>query len=256
MAEENKGVVLSPTGMKASQLFFGTTADSKGPTFSGTHNLFRAATAPPNQNRNTGVECPVCKEEGVLQNPFISNQDGLRCNMGHKFKDTDDLMSRPHNMVPVELPTAVQENYVTVNFQIPSGVLSALQTKYGGNQEKMRASFTALARALTAANTLILGEIELKRLSDAVGQPITNPAQLFGVITAKQKEIDELKESVKGQPEGQREAGGTMLRRGELVLWFNPDNTKQLTERAGANNVRLEEFLESFVGQAIENNWF
>jgi hypothetical protein len=242
MADENKGVVMGTAGLNPTQLF------------SATREVFRASTAAPRAAANTGVACPNCKENGVLLNPVISTADGLKCNMGHVFKDTMELLGRPHDTVPVAHHKVIQENWVPFQIQIPSNVLQALQAKYN-DPEKIKAAFAALAQRLIEDNTIIIPELEVKRLSDACGAPIRSATELYGVIKGQQQQISDLQDEVKvGGPAPS--TGGGALRRGELILWFDPPTTASLIEKAKSAGRRLEEFLEAFIGQANENNWF
>lgn len=246
MSDENKGIVGGTAGLDPSKLF------------AATRQVFANAAVPQNQQRNTGVECPICKAEGVLQNPVMSEQAGLQCNMGHKYRDTDDLMSRPHGTVPVVLHKTIQPNQVNVTFAIPNGTLLALQSKYGADAEKMKATFASLAQVMVEPNTLIIGEVDLRRMGDVIGQPIRTPAELYGVIKGQQKQIEDLTEAAKqgANQGGSPAAGSTVLRRGELILWFDPPTTASLSEKAQSAGVRLEEFLEAFIKQGQENSWF
>ena len=242
MADENKGIVMGTQGLNPTQLF------------SATREVFRASTAAPRAAANTGVACPDCKENGVLLNPVISTSEGLKCNLGHKFPDTMTLLGRPHDTVPVAQRQVIQENWVPFQIQIPSNVLQALQAKYN-DPEKIKAAFAALAQRLIEDNTIIIPEVELKRLSDACGMPIRSASELYGVIKGQQQQISDLEETAKVAGPAPS-SGGTMLRRGELILWFDPPTTSSLIEKAKSAGRRLEEFLESWIGQANENNWF
>ena len=242
MADDNKGVVMGTAGLKPTALF------------AATREVFKHAGAPPQKNMNTGVECPRCKDNGVLQNPVISTNDGLKCNMGHKYMDTDELMSMPHGTVPVAQRKAAQENWVTVSFQIPSGVMQQLQAKYT-DPERMKATFASLAQCMIDDHTVIVGQDDVRRIGDAAGIPVRSSADIFGIISAQQQQVNDLKEAATQTPQA-ASGGGTALRRGELILWFDPKTTGTMTEKAAAAGVRLEDFLEKYINEANENTWF
>ena len=242
MADDNKGIVMGTAGLNPASLF------------AATREVFKASGAPPSRNQNTGVACPECEVNGITENPVISTGQGLQCNMGHKFVDTEALLRRPHHTVPVTQHKAVQENYVTVSFQIPGHVMQELQAKYP-DRDRLNATLASLARHMLEPNTLVVGSADLKRISDAAGIPIRTPAELFGVVSQKQQEINDLKEAATQTPQ-QASAGGTALRRGELILWFDPPTTGSITEKAAAAGVRLEDFLEKFINEANANAWF
>lgn len=243
MPDEGKGIISGTAGLNAERLFAGTRA------------AFQNSAAPPNKRNSTGVECPVCKEQGVLQNPVWSDQGGLSCNAGHRYTDTDDLMSRPHGTVPVAMPQANQEAYVTVSFQIPGSTLATLQSRFNGDAKKMNATLSALVQHMSEPNMLIIGEADLRRMGDAAGQPIRTAAELYGIIKGQQTQLNDLKEAAETAGPAPQ-AGGTALRRGEMILWFDPPTTTSLIEKANNAGKRVEEFLEEHVGNANENNWF
>lgn len=243
MADETKGIVMGTAGLKPTALF------------AATREAFRNSTAAPRQVANTGVACPKCKENGLLLNPVMSTADGLKCNMGHKYNDTMELLGQPHDTVPVAGHKTIQENYVSYTIQIPNSTMQALQAKYS-DPEKLKATLAALAQRLIEGTTLIIPEAELRRMSDACGMSISSPAELFGVIKGQQKQIEDLQEEVKGIGPAAATGSGTALRRGELILWFDPPTTTSLQEKAKTAERRLEDFLEQYIGQANENNWF
>ena len=242
MADENKGIVMGTAGLKPTALF------------AATREVFRGASAPARQNANTGVACWKCKEDGVVGNPVVSTGEGLRCNMGHKYTDTIELLVHPHDTVPVPQREVVQGNYVSFTVPIPGSVLQAMQAKYP-DPNKLKSTFAALAQRMIEGVTLIVPEAEVRRLSDACGIPIKAPADLFGVVKGQKQQIDDLEEELKAHGPV-ASGGGTALRRGELILWFDPPTTQSLIEKAKAAERRLEEFLEQFIGQANENSWF
>jgi hypothetical protein len=248
MADDGlKGVVVGTTGLDPVSLFKRTRE-----TF---QNVNHDPSTPRRKSHNTGVACPDCKEQGILLNPVMADDSGLRCSQGHKFVDTDALLERPHDTVPVEMPTIQQENWVSASFQLPAATLAAIQSKYGSDTGKMRATFAALAAVMIDGSSIIIGGADVKRLSDACGLPIRNGTELYGIVKGQQQQIEDLESAAKtaGPSQG---TGGTMLRRGELILWFDPPTTSALTEKAKSAGVNLDAFLESYIGQANENSWF
>lgn len=254
MADDNQGIV---PGLQNNPKFGLGQQWAKG-LFAQSREVFRNAAAPPTQRQNTGVECPDCKAQGVIQNPVWSVPGvGLECNASHRFKDTEQLMSRPHDTVPVAKRTVVQEGWVTVQFQIAGSVSAELRNRYQ-DKDKLDATFAALCQHLIEPNMIMLGEADIRRISDKLGQPIRSGQELYGAIHSLQDTLnntrDELRLKEASTPSGDRSS--IQLRRGELVLWFNPQITAKLEEKARAAGVPKEQLLEQYAGDGIENNWF
>ena len=255
MAEENKGII---PGLQNNPKFGLGNQWAKG-LFAESRNVFRGAAAPPTQRQNTGVECPDCKAQGVIENPVWSVPGvGLECNSGHKFKDTDQLMSRPHGTVPVAKRTVIQDGWVTIQFQIAGSVAAELRNRYQ-DKDRLDATFAALCQHLIEPNMVMLGEADIKRISDKVGQPIRSGTELFGIIHSLQETLNNTRDELRlkeatSQPSGN--GSGVQLRRGELIIWLNPQLTTKLEEKARAAGIPKEQLVEQNETNALENDWY
>jgi hypothetical protein len=181
---------------------------------------------------------------------------GLQCSSGHRFRDTETLMSRPHGTVPVAKREVMQEGWVEVKFQLPGSVAGELKNKYQ-DKDKLDATFAALCAHLIEPNMIMLGEPDIRRIADKVGQPVRSGQELYGVIFTLQESLnstrDELRQKQANTPE---RASGVQLRRGEVIIWLNPPNTRLLEEAAKAAGVPNEQYLENKVTEAFDNKWW
>lgn len=255
MPDENKGIV---PGLQNNPRFNLSTEGPKG-LFQMSREIFKTAAAPPVQRNNTGVECPDCKAQGIIDNPVWTVPGvGLECNAGHKFRDTDQLMSRPHGTVPVAKRTVIQEGWVTIQFQVSGNVAAELRTRYP-DKERMDATFAALCQHMVEPNMIMLGEADTKRIADKVGQPVRSGTELFGIIHSLQESLNNTKQELK-QKEAESPSGGSgtgvQLRRGELIIWLNPQLTQKLEEKAKAAGVPKEQLIEQYETSALENDWY
>jgi len=148
-----------------------------------------------------------------------------------------------------------QEGYVPVQFQVPSDLLQKLRAKYD-DKNRMDATFRSLCAHMVEPSMLIIGNVDLKRISDKVGMPVRSSGELYGILEAKVKEISDLKEQLAQSPASAGGGGGTALRRGELIVWFNPDHTGRLVEQAKGAGLQAEAFVEKFIGEGLDNGWF
>jgi hypothetical protein len=252
MADENKGIIPQ---LQSPQFALGKLGP-KG-LFAQSREIFRNAAAPPANRQNTGVACPECEALGVTQNPVWSTPNvGLQCDSGHKFRDTESLLSRPHSTVPVAKRTVVQEGWVTVQFQVAGSVAVELKNRYQ-DKEKLDATFAALCQHLIEPNMIMLSEPDIRRIADKVGQSVRSGQELYGIIFSLQENLnstrDELRQKQANTPE---RATSVQLRRGELIVWFNPPDTHKLEEAAKSAGVSNEQFVEQKAHEALENGWW
>lgn len=253
MADENQGIV---PGLQNNPKFAMGKEWAKG-LFAQSRETFRNAAAPPNQKQNTGVECPECKAQGVEQNPVWSLPGvGLECNSGHRYRDTEQLMSRPHGTVPVAKRTTVQEGWVTVQFQISGSVAAELRSRYT-DKDRLDATFAALCQHLVEPNMIMLGEIDIRRISDKVGQPVRSGTELFGIIHSLQESLNQTRDELRQKEANTPERGsGVQLRRGEIIIWLNPQLSAKLHAKATAAATSDEQLLEQYATSGLENDWF
>jgi hypothetical protein len=267
MADENKGIVAGLQGNPKFSLFAPVPANASaeertnygvGGLFKHSRMLHENQTAPPStQRQNTGVECPECKTQGVVQNPVWSVPNvGLQCSSGHRFRDTESLMARPHGTVPVGKREVMQEGWVEVKFQLPGSVAAELRNKYQ-DKDKLDATFAALCGHMIEPNMIMLGEPDIRRIADKVGQSVRSGQELYGIIFSLQENLnstrDELRQKQANTPE---RSASIQLRRGEVIIWLSPPNTTKLTERAKGNGLSNEEQLEKDVTDGYENGWW
>lgn len=247
MSDENQGYV--PTTGSASDMF------------SRSRQAFAGTPTPQHKPAPTGFACPTCRTNGVTDTMVVSGQGGLRCGRGHKFQDLDELTNQNPDKIPVAQMVRKQENWTPITFDVPKEVATKLQAKFG---DKLAASMSSLMMALLEDRNLLVAADDLEMIEKQLGVPdIKSSQQLKGAIltvvaqrSELQGEVTAMKGSGASAGATQNTSGGsTQLRRGEMVVWLNPDQTKKVAERAKEKGVSNEQVVEEYMGQAIDNNW-
>lgn len=147
-----------------------------------------------------------------------------------------------------ELLKAQQTDIAPLKLTMKNKTLSAARNKYG---DKLEATVAQMIEQLTEGDMMIVGETDLGRIKDRMGQRPSNSSELVGMIYAKMCEVDEAKED-RDRAIKDLKAYESMSP-GRVVVDLG-QNLQAAIDKADGVPVKL--WLESKIATALQENWF
>lgn len=195
--------------------------------------------------------CPKCKRETGKLVQILASDGRLSCpeNSGHRWVDTPSFFNdHPTMDFKPELLKAQQTDIAPLKLTMKNKTLSAARNKYG---DKLEATVAQMIEQLTEGDMMIVGETDLGRIKDRMGQRPSNSSELVGMIYAKMCEVDEAKED-RDRAIKDLKAYESMSP-GRVVVDLG-QNLQAAIDKADGVPVKL--WLESKIATALQENWF
>ena len=197
--------------------------------------------------------CPRCKKETGKLNQIITNAGELQCseNGMHKWNDTMSFYDEGPTMdFKPELLKAQQTNHTPITISIPLGLKTQAETKFG---DKLSSTVTQILGMLVEGDVMIVGQVDLDRLKERLGQKFENSSELVGIVYAKMCEVDEAKAEATAATEDLKAYESRSP--GRVVVDLG-DQFSTAQAKAKDAEQPLKVWVETQLKNGIENNWF
>jgi hypothetical protein len=144
----------------------------------------------------TEFSCPKCKRETGKANQISAAEGRLVCpaNSNHRWEDTvafyADGPQMEFKVEPAKFPPV--EGQAPITLKIPLRIKTELAARWG-TDEAVSAKVSDVLLQLVDGDVMIVGETDMNRLSERLGQKFANSSELVGVVWAKMCKVDEAK---------------------------------------------------------------
>ena len=204
----------------------------------------------------TEFSCPKCKRETGQSNQISAADGRLICpaNSNHKWVDTPSFYAdgpvMEFKVGPAKFPPV--EGQTPITLKIPLRLKTELETRWGA-EEAVSAKIVDVLLQLVDGDVMVLGQTDMSRLFDRLGEKFSNSSELVGVVYAKMCEVDEAR--------GERDSAIEDLKAyesrspGRIVLDLG-DQFSAAQAKAKDAEAPLKVWLEERVNTALTNNWF
>jgi hypothetical protein len=151
---------------------------------------------------------------------------------------------------PAKFPPV--EGQTPITLKIPLRLKTELETRWGA-EEAVSAKIVDVLLQLVDGDVMVLGQTDMSRLFDRLGEKFSNSSELVGVVYAKMCEVDEAR--------GERDSAIEDLKAyesrspGRIVLDLG-DQFSAAQAKAKDAEAPLKVWLEERVNTALTNNWF
>ena len=144
----------------------------------------------------TEFSCPKCKRETGQSNQISAAEGRLTCpaNSNHRWEDTAAFYADGPQMEfkvgPAKFPPV--EGQTPITLKIPQRLKDSLDSRYSAGLDTVVAN---ILLQLVDGDVMVVGQTDMGRLKERLGQPFENSSELVGVVYAKMCEVDEAKEA-------------------------------------------------------------
>lgn len=208
---------------------------------------------------DAAMECPRCRAEGQENiRLWVKDKVGYYCMaQQHVWKDLDSLMNANPRKMAFKGTATKQSGFKKITFEVPGSVEEQLIAKFG---DRLGATFTALADVVSSPKFLLIGEYDLKRLSDKLGQDVTSSALLVGKLFEFQEAKTESDETIKKLRSNiarmaSTRPGMAVQTDSTVVVDMGDDLSARLAARAEKNGMPVEEYIRQVTAMAIDGEW-
>lgn len=204
----------------------------------------------------TEFSCPKCKRETGQSNQISADGGRLICpaNPNHKWVDTPSFYAdgpvMEFKVGPAKFPPVEGQTQYTL--KIPLRIKSELEKRWG-SEEAVSARIADVLLQLADGEVMVVGQTDMSRLFERLGQKFANSSELVGVVYAKMCEVDEVK--------GERDSAIEDLKAyesrspGRIVIDLG-SQFEAAKIKAKDAEMPLKEWAERQLLNGIENNWF
>ena len=203
----------------------------------------------------TEFACALCEKTGK-QVQILDSEGKLICpeNPAHKWTDTADFYASGAQMRfkvgPAKFPPV--EGMTPITLKIPLRIKTELEKNWG-TDEAVSAKVSDVLLQLVDGDVMIVGQTDMNRLFERLGQKFANSSELVGMVYAKMCEVDELR--------GERDSAVEDLKAyesrspGRIVVDLG-DQFSAAQSKAKDAETPLKMWIESQLRNGLENNWF
>lgn len=202
----------------------------------------------------TEFSCPKCKRETGQSNQISAAEGRLTCpaNSNHRWEDTAAFYADGPQMEfkvgPAKFPPV--EGQTPITLKIPQRIKDSLDSRYSAGLDSVVAN---ILLQLVDGDVMVVGQTDLGRLKERLGQPFENSSELVGVVYAKMCEVDEAKQ--------ERESAVQDLKAYEdrspgRVIVNLGDQFQTAVGKAKDAEMPLKLWIERALLNGIEQNWF
>ena len=200
--------------------------------------------------------CPRCKKETGQSNQISAADGRLICpvNPNHKWVDTAAFYAdgpiMEFRVGPAKFPPV--EGQTPITLKIPLRIKTELEQRWGA-EEAVSAKIADVLLQLVDGDVMVLGQGDMTRLFERLGQKFSNSSELVGVVYAKMCEVDEAK--------GERDSAIEDLKAYESrspgrVIVDLGTQFEDAKAKAKDAEMPLKEWAETNLKNGISNNWF
>jgi len=204
----------------------------------------------------TEFSCPKCKRETGQSNQISAADGRLICpaNPNHKWVDTPSFYADGPQMEfkvgPAKFPPV--EGQTPITLKIPLRIKTELEKRWGA-EEAVSAKIADVLLQLVDGDVMVLGQGDMTRLFERLGEKFANSSELVGVVYAKMCEVDEAR--------GERDAAIEDLKAYESrspgrVIVDLGTQFEAAKGKAKDAEMPLKEWCQTQLANGIENNWF
>jgi hypothetical protein len=203
------------------------------------------------------IACPDCRDLlGKNDVRMFTRPDaGYYCMNGHRYNDYEQLLARNPAKLAYKGIVARQDGFVKMTIEMPGSVAELIKAKFG---DKLSATLAGVMDVLSGERCILMGESDVKRLQDRLGEEVKSPAFIVGKIwelkeqtITLQETVDKLRENLRQRMSGrgEREVTDTMmmLDLGEL--------SGPLLQKAQEKEWTPDMYVLEAVRLAIEGSW-
>jgi len=200
--------------------------------------------------------CPRCKKETGQSNQISAADGRFICpvNPNHKWVDTAAFYAdgpiMEFRVGPAKFPPV--EGQTPITLKIPLRIKTELEQRWGA-EEAVSAKIADVLLQLVDGDVMVLGQGDMTRLFERLGQKFSNSSELVGVVYAKMCEVDEAK--------GERDSAVEDLKAyesrspGRVVIDLGAE-FEAAKAKAKDAEMPLKEWAETNLKNGISNNWF
>jgi hypothetical protein len=204
----------------------------------------------------TEFSCPKCKRETGQSNQISAAEGRLTCpvNSNHRWGDTAAFYAdgpvMEFKVGPAKFPPV--EGQTPITLKIPLRIKTELEQRWGA-EEAVSAKVSDVLLQLTDGDVMVVGQTDISRLVDRLGQKFANSSELVGIVYAKMCEVDEAK--------AERDAAVEDLKAyesrspGRVVINLG-DQLSTAQAKAKDAEMPVAVWVEMQLKNGIENNWF
>ena len=200
--------------------------------------------------------CPRCKKETGQSNQISAADGRLICpvNPNHKWVDTAAFYAdgpiMEFRVGPAKFPPV--EGQTPITLKIPLRIKTELEQRWGA-EEAVSAKIADVLLQLVDGDVMVLGQGDMTRLFERLGQKFSNSSELVGVVYAKMCEVDEAK--------GERDSAIEDLKAYESrspgrVIVDLGTQFEAAKAKAKDAEMPLKEWVQTQLFNGLDNNWF
>ena len=198
--------------------------------------------------------CPKCKRETGKSVQILASDGRLICpaNSSHKWEDTAafyaDGPQMEFHVGPAKFPPV--EGQTPITLKVPQRIKDALDSRYSAGLESVVAN---VLLQLVDGDVMVVGQTDMARLFERLGQKFSNSSELVGVVYAKMCEVDEVKAERDAAVADLKAYEGRSIGRVVVDLGDQYD-----TAQAKATDAEqpLKQWIDEQLKNAPANNWF
>jgi hypothetical protein len=204
----------------------------------------------------TEFSCPKCKRETGQSNQISAAEGRLTCpaNSNHKWDDTAAFYADGPQMEfkvgPAKFPPV--EGQTPITLKIPLRIKTELATRWG-TEEAVAAKISDVLLQLVDGEVMVVGQTDMTRLFERLGQKFSNSSELVGVVYAKMCEVDEAKAERDSAVEDLKAYESRSP--GRIIVDLG-DQFETAKGKAKDAESPVKIWVEDQLRNALANNWF
>jgi hypothetical protein len=200
--------------------------------------------------------CPICERATGKHVQIVASEGKLQCpeNSTHRWIDTPSFYADGPKMVfkvgPAKFPPV--EGQTPITLKIPLRIKTELEKRWGA-EEAVSAKVSDVLLQLVDGDVMVLGQTDMNRLFERLGEKFSNSSELVGVVYAKMCEVDEAR--------GERDSAIEDLKAyesrspGRVVIDLG-SQYQTAAEKAKDAEQPLKIWLEQQLVNGLQNSWF
>jgi hypothetical protein len=198
--------------------------------------------------------CPACEKATGKHVQILAADGKLICpeNSNHRWIDTPSFYADNPKMVfhvgPAKFPPV--EGQTPITLKVPQRIKDALDSRYSAGLESVVAN---VLLQLVDGDVMVVGQTDMARLFERLGQKFSNSSELVGVVYAKMCEVDEVKAERDAAVADLKAYEGRSI--GRVVVDLGD---QYATAQAKAKDAEqpLKQWVDDQLRNALANNWF
>jgi len=202
----------------------------------------------------TGWSCPTCKRTTGDTKEVLSIRGKLTCshNPAHIWDDHLSFIEcNPTQDFKHEQPRPQEQpGHVPITVKVPLSVRNSLTAKYGDKADGIVAGILLM---MAEGECLVVRETDLQRLSTVLPEKPKDSSHLFGMVMAKNFELEEAKQAAEMAAKEVKAYEGMST---GMVMVNLGDQYAAAQHRAQADGMPVKIAVEKWLRNGLENSWF